>query len=280
MAGIAEMLKGDEEAVHLEFHLNEKDYFFFCPSTEKILNIFLVHGEKLEKIASEPLKKKATHLFSNGKEVFVVNKFGDVLSVELGSQKIAVAESRENKADGGEEDGLLKVVTNLFSEVKSVCAVQGQPVVVLSDDYYRIKTLSSENLQRIFCISSLRRRFVSHIFLASLRYFFIFDDGKYFSLPPYQVKEIENYYRDSELFDLVEFGVTGPSFGIEVDGWALCLCDFSDKKSDFWLFDARQKKLVFVKKGTFEDREAIISATHDSRTQLIKKQIQFEVPKL
>lgn len=280
MVTIAEMLKGDEEAVHLAYHLNGKDYFFFCPSTEKILNIFLVLGENLEKIASEPLKKKATHLFSNGKEVFVVNKFGDVLSVELGSQQISLAESRENKAEGGEEDGLLKVVTNLFSEVKSVCAVQGQSVVVLSDDYYRIKTLSAQNLQRILCISSLRRRFVSHIFLASLRYFFIFDDGKYFSLPPYQVKDIEYYYRESELFDLTEFGVTGPTFGVEIDGWALCLCDFSSNKSDFWIFDARLMKLTLVKKGTFEDRESIVSATHDKRAQLIKKQIQFELPRI
>lgn len=238
----------------------------------KVLSTYVYNKQanELEHIKDFPRKKKILQLWQNGDSLCIIDKFGDVYQLSLSylNNLVVNRDIRSNidHGDRSDKNGDVKdepfiLVTNLFSVIVAICPLPQKGLFLCSDDYYRVKILSSANLQYIHKIFSLRPNFVSKILPIDDTMLFFFDDGKVLSSAIDEISRLDEVYSEERL---IELGANLPDESFYNDILILSsgeLCGwFYDVKSKavsihVWNHDAKNHSFVRVANRVIEDIE-------------------------
>jgi hypothetical protein len=151
----------------LSWRENEKSYVLVEDGIKKVLSLVEVksnEGTKFDILGSIQLKKKVDSIILYKEKKYLIDKCGDIYEIQI----------REKM-----EESTAILQNNTFSQITCCLPIEDKNMLILIDEYYKIKMYSLDNLEQILKIYCFRKIFIRKIFNINGKLVIFFEDSKY-----------------------------------------------------------------------------------------------------
>jgi hypothetical protein len=264
------------------FQRNAKQLLAVNFFEKKVVEIYEVREHDCQLLQKIAFRKRVLKLFQDGQHIYFIDKFGDTYRSEFDTlAEVADIGNGVNEDKPIESDKRLQLVTNFFAQTIELYHSDSDSHIILTDDYYKIKVVDKENLQRIIKVASVRPFFVRRILKIDSGFLFFFDDFKVLAVSDDALLNLEKDFKDSDLIDLCAKSFETFFDAVElVENQAILAVSHNKDKRTLTLlfldFHREQKAFFVAKESVLENIESEFFVIEKDRIHLAGESVLFK----